>query len=83
MNLLDDLIKFETLTSKKAIKAIYNGNYFGSDKAWFAIHEYARRNDINLFYEPTEVFYSNPFLGENELEWIAEIYMPIQGLEKQ
>lgn len=80
---VDDLIKFETLTSKKAIKAIYNGNYIGSDKAWFAIHEYAQRNNIDLLYEPTEVFYSNPFLGENELEWVAEIYIPIQSLEKQ
>lgn len=75
---LDSEIKFGRTKSKKALKAIYNGNYIGSDKAWFALYEYAIRHNIEVEKNPLEIFYDNPFMGGNELEWIAEIYLPIK-----
>jgi len=74
----DSEIKFGRTKSKKALKAIYNGNYIGSDKAWFALYEYAIRHKIEVDLKPMEIFYDNPFMGGNELEWIAEIYLPIK-----
>ncbi len=75
---IDSLIKFGRTKSKKALKAIYNGNYIGSDKAWFALYEYANRHHIDIDRKPLEIFHDNPFIGGNELDWIAEIYLPIK-----
>ncbi len=75
---MDSLIKFGRTKSKKALKAIYNGNYIGSDKAWFALYEYANRHHIDIDRKPLEIFHDNPFIGGNELDWIAEIYLPIK-----
>jgi len=75
---IDSLIKFGRTKSKKALKAIYNGNYIGSDKAWFALFEYAKRRNIEVDKKPLEIFHNNPFIGGNELDWIAEVYLPIK-----
>jgi effector-binding domain-containing protein len=75
---MDSDIKFGSIKSKKALKAIYNGNYIGSDKAWFALYEYAIRHNIEVDLKPIEIFYNNPFMGGDELDWIAEIYLPIK-----
>lgn len=73
-----DLIKFKKYPSRKAIKAIYHGNYRTSDRAWFALYDYAKRNGIDIDVTPIEFFYDNPMMGGNELEWRAEIYMPLK-----
>lgn len=70
-------VKFKKINSKKALKATYYGNYRTSDRAWFTIYDYAIRNDVRIEHTPLEIFYNNPFTGGNELEWRAEIYMPI------
>ena len=75
---VDSMIKFGKTKSSKALKAIYNGNYIGSDKAWFALYEYAKRRNIEVDLKPLEIFYDNPFTGGNELDWVAEIYLPIK-----
>ena len=75
---VDSMIKFGRTKSSKALKAIYNGNYIGSDKAWFALYEYAKRRNIEVDLKPLEIFHDNPFTGGNELDWIAEIYLPIK-----
>lgn len=72
------LIKFGETTPKKALKAIYNGNYINSDRGWFALHEYAKRHDIEIENTPLEIFYNNPFVDSIELDWIAEIFIPIK-----
>mgnify|MGYP003477840077 CR=1 FL=1 len=72
------LIKFKKYPSRKAIKAIYHGNYRTSDRAWFALYDYAKRNQIDIEETPIEFFYDNPMMGGNELEWRAEIYMPLK-----
>jgi len=43
----------------------------------YALIDYAK-NDIALTELPMEVFHSNPNMGGNELEWKAEIYMPLK-----
>lgn len=70
-------IKFKNIVARKSIKATYYGNYRTSDRAWFALYDYALRNHLKIEEKPFEIFYDNPFSGGNELEWKAEIYMPI------
>ena len=68
---------YKWMAPKKALKAVYNGNYINSDRAWFALVAFADRNDIAIERKPIEVFYNNPNLGGNETDWKAEIFMPI------
>lgn len=71
-------IKYKQYTSVKALKAVYNGNYITSDRAWYALDAYAKTNNIKINKTPLEVFYSNPNFGGDELQWKAEIFMPIK-----
>ncbi|GAA4816142.1 GyrI-like domain-containing protein [Litoribaculum gwangyangense] len=71
------LIRYGKLPSGKALKAIYNGNYRTSDRAWFTLHDYAKRHGIAIQNKPIEFFKNNPFLGGDELTWVTEVYMPI------
>ena len=74
-----ELIKYKQYQSEKAIKAIYNGNYVTSDRAWYALLDYAERENIEVHKTPVEFFFNNPNYGGNELQWKAEIYMPIKN----
>ncbi|MGW9684178.1 AraC family transcriptional regulator [Flagellimonas sp. 2504JD1-5] len=71
-------IKYRRIFAKKALKAEYNGNYITSDRAWYALLDYAKANNIEVEPTPVEVFYNNPNFGGNALQWKAEIYMPIK-----
>ncbi|WP_405222228.1 GyrI-like domain-containing protein [Dokdonia sp. Asnod1-B02] len=72
-------IKYGSRPATRAIKAIYNGNYITSDRAWYALLNYAKSNNINVDPKPTEVFYNNPNMGGDESNWKTEIYMPIKN----
>ncbi len=72
-------IKYGQFNSVKGIKAIYNGNYITSDRAWYELLRHAERNDLKVTGKPVEVFYSNPNMGNDELNWKAEIFMPLQN----
>nr|WP_262923123.1 AraC family transcriptional regulator [Arenibacter sp. N53] len=72
------IIKYKKVNSFRALKAIYNGNYITSDRAWYALLDYAQMNGIKVLETPVEVFFNNPNIGGNEIEWIAEIYMPLK-----
>lgn len=74
----DTPLKFKELRHQKAIKAIYNGNYITSDRAWYKLMDYADKKNMNITKKPLEVFHSNPNMGGNELNWKAEIYMPLK-----
>ena len=74
-------IQYKRIFSKRALKAEYNGNYITSDRAWYALLDYAEKNAIELEKKPVEVFYNNPHTGGGELTWKAEIYMPIKESE--
>lgn len=71
-------IKCKKFEGGKFLKAIYNGNYITSDRAWYRLMEYAKQNDIKVKGQPIEFFYDNPNMGGNELKWKAEVFLPIQ-----
>ncbi len=71
-------ISYHTFEGKKALKAIYNGNYITSDRAWYALLDYAKKNNIEVEKKPVEFFFNNPNMGGNELRWKAEVYLPIE-----
>lgn len=70
-------IQIKTIESQPALKVTFNGNYKISDRAWFSLIDYAKQNHIEIEPLPTEFFFNNPHNGGNELEWKAEVYMPI------
>ncbi len=72
--------KFKKNKERKAIKATFHGNYRVSDRAWFALLEYAKRNHLEIEARPIEFFYNNPMLGGDELNWKAEIFMPLKEI---
>jgi len=75
---LNSEIKYDKTQSRPALKAEYNGNYRTSDRGWFALDEYAKRHNLMIQTNPIEFFKNDPHIGGNELEWVAEIYMPLK-----
>lgn len=73
-----DLIKYKFRKATKALHATYNGNYITSDRAWYVLLEKANSQKISVRENPIEIFFTNPNMGGNELDWVAEIYIPIQ-----
>jgi len=71
-------LHYKQLPSLTAIKAEYYGNYITSDRAWYALLDYAKKNNISLTGLPIEVFHNNPNMGGDELKWKTEIYMPLK-----
>jgi len=72
------LISIKHVPSKKGIKAIYNGNYITSDRAWYALERYAKKNDLPVEMLPLEVFFNNPNMGGDELNWKTEVFLPLK-----
>ncbi|MGB5668603.1 MAG: GyrI-like domain-containing protein [Maribacter sp.] len=62
-----------------AIKAEYNGNYITSDRAWYALLDYAKKNNLEVNALPIEVFHNNPNMGGEELKWKTEVYLPLKS----
>ena len=73
-----ELVKVKTVEEKKALKTVFNGNYRISDRGWFTLLDYANRNNIEIETNPIEVFLNDPHSGGIELEWEAEIYVPLK-----
>ena len=74
-------IKYKEIKSGKALKAEFNGNYIFSDRAWYALRDYAEENGMEVTDSPLEIFYNNPNMGGDELRWKADIYMPLKESE--
>jgi len=72
------LIKYKQFEDKNTLKAIYNGNYITSDRAWYSLIDYAKKNNIEIEKKPIEIFYNNPNMGGDALQWKAEIYLPLK-----
>ncbi len=70
-------IFYKNIEKKPAIRAVYNGDYITSDRAWYALLDYAEKNNIPVDKKPLEVFHTNPNMGGNALEWETEVFMPI------
>ncbi|QIH38613.1 hypothetical protein G7A72_07300 [Flavobacterium sp. Sr18] len=75
-NVINNAVKFKTLPAIKGLKATYYGNFRTSDRAWFALMDYAKKHNLKLENKPLEHFLANPFNGGNELEWETKIIIP-------
>lgn len=62
---------------RRVLKAEYRGNYITSDRAWYALIQYAHRHGYKIDGLPIEHFYNNPNLGLSEATWRAEVFLPI------
>ena len=71
-----DLVKFKTIPTHKGLTATYYGNMRTSDRAWFALIDYAKRNGFEVSNQPLENYLDNPFNGGDELSWETKIIMP-------
>ncbi|HET8737818.1 MAG TPA: AraC family transcriptional regulator [Pricia sp.] len=71
-------IFYQQIVKRPAIRAVYNGNYITSDRAWYALLDYAVKNNIPVDKKPVEIFHTNPNMGGNALEWKAEIFLPLK-----
>jgi len=72
----DEVVKFKIIPVIKGLKATYFGNFRTSDRAWFALLDYAKKHSDKLENKPLEHFLANPFNGGNELEWETKIIIP-------
>lgn len=70
-------ITYQEFNGLKSLKAIYNGNYITSDRAWYALLDYAEKKDIKVNGKPIEFFYNNPNMGGDALHWKTEVFMPL------
>jgi len=70
-------IKFMTVDSMNAIETDFYGNYSITDITWYNLAEEAKRLGYRSNRKLIEVYYNDPHLGGNELEWKAEIYLGI------
>ena len=77
--IFDEVVKFKTLPVFEGLKATYYGNFRTSDKAWFVLIDYAKKQNIKLDNRVLEHFLSNPFNGGEEIKWKTEIIMPISS----
>jgi effector-binding domain-containing protein len=74
--IVDANVKFKTIPALKGLKATYYGNFRTSDRAWFALMDYAKKHDLKIKNTALEHFLANPFNGGEELEWETQIIMP-------
>ena len=74
----DPSFYYKSILGTRAIKAVYNGNYITSDRAWYYLYQYARDNQLKIKGFPLEVFYNNPNMGLNESLWKAEVFLPVE-----
>lgn len=72
----NETVKFKTLPALKGLKATYYGNFRTSDRAWFTLLDYAKKNNIKLQKKVLEHFLANPFNGGDELKWETKIIIP-------
>ncbi len=72
-------LKYKRFYAKNAIKAEYNGNYITSDRAWYALLDYAKSNGYEVAGLPVEVYYNNPNMGGDAIQWRADIFLPVKS----
>ena len=68
---------YKEFIGMKSLKAIYNGNYMTSDRAWYTLLDYAKEKNIRVDHKPIEFFFNNPNMAGDALRWKAEVFMPI------
>jgi GyrI-like small molecule binding domain len=71
-------LEYKHFDAFDALKAEYNGNYITSDRAWYALYHHANKFGYKLKGSPVEYFVDNPNFGMNEIQWKAEVFLPIE-----
>jgi len=71
-------VTIKQIAERKALKLKFNGNYRISDRAWYQLRDYARYHNIKTTNLPVEIFHNDPHSGTNSLEWVAEVFMPLE-----
>jgi effector-binding domain-containing protein len=74
-------IKLITVEGMNAIKTDFYGNYSITDITWHNLAEEAKKMGYRSNHKLIEVYYNDPHLGGNELEWKAEIYLGIEPVK--
>ena len=74
-------IKFMTVDSMEAVKTDFYGNYSITDISWHNLTEEAKELGYRSNNKLIEVYYNDPHIGGNELEWKAEIYLGIESVK--
>tara|TARA_B100001939_G_scaffold213349_2_gene183534 strand:+ start:12235 stop:13140 length:906 start_codon:yes stop_codon:yes gene_type:complete len=72
-------VNFKKNLERKALKIIFNGNYKISDRAWLTLLDYAEYNRIDIEKTPIEIFLNDPQAGGDELDWEANVYLPLKN----
>lgn len=72
-----ELVKIKNYPGQESLKGIFNGNYRESHLAWYELLAKARRDDIAVEQKPLEIYFNDPRMGENAIEWKAEVFMPL------
>lgn len=72
-------VNFKKNLERKALKIIFNGNYKISDRAWLTLLDYADYNRIDIEKTPIEIFLNDPQAGGDELDWEANVYLPLKN----
>ncbi len=75
---LPSKVKIKQTEERKALMTNFNGNYELSDRAWYQLADYARYNGIKTTNLPVEIFQNDPHSATNPLEWVAEVFLPIE-----
>jgi effector-binding domain-containing protein len=73
-----DSVTYKELQPEKVLKSVYHGNYITSDRAWYALINFAHANGYEIDGLPIEYFFNNPNLGIAEENWKAEVYLPVK-----
>jgi effector-binding domain-containing protein len=74
-------IKSMTVEGMDAIKTDFYGNYSITDITWHNLAEEAKKLGYRGNHKLIEVYYNDPHMGGDELEWKAEIYMGIESVK--
>lgn len=69
---------FKTVGPFKALRTDFNGNYRISDRAWYSALNTAKRDGQPVIELPVEVYRNDPHVGAGELDWVAEVYLPLK-----
>lgn len=83
VNLVQDIkpseeVKLRQIPSSTALKAVFNGNYRLSHKAWFDLLYTADERNLKIKGLPLEVFFNNPNVESTPSPtWKAVIYLPV------
>lgn len=71
-------IQLKRIQPRESLKAVFNGNYRLSHLAWLDLIEKAKRENLAVENLPLEIFYTNPRMGGEAIEWKAAVFLPLK-----